>query len=56
MSNDDWTRQRDERLQQLGLRPQKDAQPQCVHCGRPFNAVTASAGDHGLCNDCLFDD
>lgn len=56
MADDDWKRERDERLQQLGLRPAADGRPRCVHCGLPFAAEMASAGEHGLCDNCLFDD
>jgi len=28
----------------------------CIHCGRPFSVARSAAGEHGLCDDCLFDD
>lgn len=56
MAEDDWKKERDERLQRLGLRPGPDSRPRCIHCGRPFDILMASAAEHGLCDDCLFDD
>lgn len=28
----------------------------CIHCGRGFRSYTSSAGEHGLCDDCLHAD
>jgi hypothetical protein len=28
----------------------------CFHCGQPFDATTAVAGDYGLCDNCNLKD
>lgn len=56
MADNDWKKERDQRLQQLGLRPGPDSRPRCIHCGRPFDQHLAAAGEHGLCDDCLHND
>lgn len=53
MAEKDWKQERDEQLQRLGLRPGPDTRPGCIHRGRSFDIHLASAGEHGLCNDCL---
>lgn len=52
----DAKNEQEERLRRLGLRPGPDTRPRCVHCGLPFNITSASAGEFGLCDDCLHKD
>jgi transposase-like protein len=55
MADDDWKRERDERLVKLGLRKNRDSdqRPRCIHCGQPFDARLSSGGELGICQDCI---
>lgn len=57
MAQDDWKRERDERLARLWLRPRADDRgPGCVYCGGPLRGDGSAHEDAGLCDDCLHRD
>jgi hypothetical protein len=56
MADDNWKKERDTRLGRIGVRdPNKSDNPECIHCGRPFDPSKSTGGPYGMCQDCIDD-